>query len=176
MICNRICNHDFQSWARVVFRVTAFQKRGVRWSSYQPCWFNIFFLSSEYWRGVSCASLQHWSSSIQRSAVMISRAGHASFSASPCFRKGLSGGVVISRAGSISPSSHLNTEQGSAVLGMQHWRSPMQRWREKSTLLCSALLVSDIVFHSYLSIVLQDEGHAHCTTNNECTGMRRFIF
>ena len=51
---------------------------------------------------------------------MIFRAGHASFSASPRFRKGVSDGVVISRAGSISPSSHLNTEQGSAVLGMQH--------------------------------------------------------
>ena len=51
---------------------------------------------------------------------MIFRAGHASFSASPSFRKGVSVGVVISRAGSISPSSHLNTEQGSAVLGMQH--------------------------------------------------------
>ena len=46
---------------------------------------------------------------------MIFRAGHASFSASPRFRKGVSDGVVISRAGSISSSSLLNTGEGSAV-------------------------------------------------------------
>ena len=99
---------------------------------------------------------------------MIFRAGHASFSASPRFRKGVSDGVVISRAGSISSSSLLNTGEGSAVplcntealpsKDLQSWfpelgtrRFPRHRVSEKG---CQVEKLSAVLVQSPLLLIL----------------------